>query len=220
MVNYKEILRLAHEGYSQRQIAIGVGNSRNTVSEVLDAAKVHCIAWSLDESVTNEQLESILFPDRHTVTGEYPEPDFAHIHAELAKPKVTLTLLWNEYVHKAESLGKKPNMTTQFGDKYRAWARITKATMRIHHKPGEAMEMDWAGQTLPIYDSVTGDVTPAYLFVAVLPCSSYAYVEACPDMRLENWLICHIHAYEYFRGVARLLIPDNLKTGVMKKHPL
>lgn len=216
MVNYKEILRLAHEGYSQRQIATNVGNSRNTVSEVLDAAKAANIAWPPEESVTNEQLGAILFPNRHTAENLYLEPDFAYIHTELAKPKVTLTLLWNEYVHKAESLGKKPYMTTQFGDKYRAWARITKATMRIHHKPGDAMEVDWAGQTLPIYDSVTGEVTPAYLFVAVLPCSGYAYVEACSDMKLENWLTCHVHAYEYFGGVPRLLIPDNLKTGVTK----
>lgn len=107
-------------------------------------------------------------------------------------------------------------MTTQFGDKYRKWAQVTKATMRIHHKPGDVMEVDWAGQTLPIYDSVTGEITSAFLFVAVLPCSGYAYAEATADMKLENWLDCHVHAYEYFGGVTRLLIPDNLKTGVTK----
>ena len=88
--------------------------------------------------------------------------------------------------------------------------------MRIHHKPGDAMEVDWAGQTLPIYDSVTGESYPVYLFIAVLPCSGYTYAEATSDMKLENWLNCHIHAYEYFGGVTRLLIPDNLKTGVIK----
>lgn len=143
-------------------------------------------------------------------------PDFAYIHKELAKPKVTLTLLWDEYRQKAEALGKRPYMPTQFGDKYRAWARVTKATMRIHHKPGDAMEVDWAGQTLPIYDSVTGESYPVYLFIAVLPCSGYTYAEAISDMKLENWLNCHIHAYEYFGGATRLLIPDNLKTGVIK----
>lgn len=107
-------------------------------------------------------------------------------------------------------------MTTQFGDKYRKWARVTKATMRIHHKPGDALQVDWAGQTLPIYDSITGEITPAYMFVAVLPCSGYTYVEVTADMKLENWLECHIHAYEYFGGVTRLLIPDNLKTGVTR----
>lgn len=216
MVNYKEILRLSAEGNSQRQIAAGSGNSRNTVIEVLESAKSHNVTWPLDGSVTNEQLEAILFPNRYASDNAYLAPDFAYIHKGLAKPKVTLTLLWDEYRQKAEALGKRPYMPTQFGDKYRAWARVTKATMRIHHKPGDAMEVDWTGQTLPIYDSVTGEEFPAYLFIAVLPCSGYTYAEATSDTKLENWLNCHIHAYEYFGGATRLLIPDNLKTGVIK----
>lgn len=105
-------------------------------------------------------------------------------------------------------------MSTQFGDKYRSRARITKATMRINHKPGETMQVDWAGGTIPYYDSVTGEEYKAYLFVAVLPCSGIIYVEACTDMKQENWLLCHVHAYEYFGGVTKILVPDNLKTGV------
>ena len=84
-------------------------------------------------------------------------------------------------------------MTTQFGDKYRAWAKITKATMRISHKPGEIMEVDWAGNTLPVYDSVTGETIPIYVFVAVLPCSCFNYAEGCTDMTQGNWLACHVH---------------------------
>ena len=216
MVNYKEILRLSHEGYSQRQLESSLHCSRHTIREVLTAAKANGITYPLDDSFSNEQLEAILFPNRYASDNAYLAPDFAYIHKELAKPKVTLTLLWDEYRQKAETLGKCPYMPTQFGDKYRTWARVTKATMRIHHKPGDAMEVDWAGQTLPIYDSVTGESYPVYLFIAVLPCSGYTYAEATSDTKLENWLNCHIHAYEYFGGVTRLLIPDNLKTGVIK----
>ena len=72
------------------------------------------------------------------------------------------------------------------------------------------------GNTLTIWDSITGESAPAHLFVAVIPCSGYAYVEACSDMKLGNWLMCHANAYAYFGGVTRLLIPDNLKTGVTK----
>ena len=78
------------------------------------------------------------------------------------------------------------------------------------------MQVDWAGNTLDIHDPITGEISKAYLFVAVLPCSCYAYAEVCDDMKLENWLMCHVHAYNYFGGVTRLLIPDNLKTGVSK----
>ena len=216
MVNYKEILRLLHKGYSQREIERSLHTSRRKIREFLDAAAHRNITWPLEEDVTNEQLEAILFPERYSAASTYLEPDYACIHSELAKRGVTLTLLWDEYRRKAEFLGKKPYMTTQFGDKYRAWARITKATMRIHHKPGDAMQVDWAGDTLSIHDSVTGEITPAYLFIAVLPCSCYVCAKATADMKLENWLLCHVHAYEYFGGVTRLLIPDNLKTGVTK----
>lgn len=215
MVDYKEILRLSSQGTKQRQIAASLGSSRNTVSEVLETANTKGIKWPIEDDVSNEDLQSILFPEKYASTSGYMEPDYEYIHAELAKPGVTLTLLWTEYNEKCISAGKRPYMTTQFGDKYRRWARITKATMRIHHKPGDAMEVDWAGQTMPVYDAVTGETTAAYLFVAVLPCSCYAYAELCRDMKQENWLMCHANAYSYFGGVTRLLIPDNLKTGVI-----
>lgn len=215
MVDYKEILRLSSQGAEQRQIAASLGSSRNTVSKVLETANIKGIKWSIKDDVSNEDLQSILFPEKYASTSGYMEPDHEYIHAELAKPGVTLTLLWTEYNEKCISAGKRPYMTTQFGDKYRRWARITKATMRIHHKPGDAMEVDWAGQTLPVYDAVTGEATATYLFVAVLPCSCYAYAELCRDMKQESWLMCHAHAYSYFGGVTRLLIPDNLMTGVI-----
>ena len=103
------------------------------------------------------------------------EPDYAYIHRELAKTGVTLTLLWEEYCRTCHESGRTPYMSTQFGDKYRKWARITKATMRITHKPGDAMEVDWAGDTIPVFDPVTGEADGVYLFVAVLPCSCYVY---------------------------------------------
>lgn len=65
MVNYKEILRLANEGTSQRQIAESVRSSHHTVREVLDVAERLGIHWPLEESSGNEQLGSILFPNRH-----------------------------------------------------------------------------------------------------------------------------------------------------------
>ena len=77
------------------------------------------------------------------------------------------------------------------------------------------MQVDWAGDSIPVQDPVTGEQSAAYLFVAVLPCSYYTYAEACDDMKTENWLNCHVHAFDYFGGVARLLIPDNCKTATL-----
>ena len=77
------------------------------------------------------------------------------IHRELARPGVTLTLLWEEYCVKYHETGRKPYMSTQFGERYRHWVRITKATIRIQHKSGDALQVDWAGDAVPIHDPVT-----------------------------------------------------------------
>ena len=127
MVDYREILRLSDQGYSQRQIETSVGSSRHTISEVLETANAKGIKWPLEDDVSNEDLQGILFPEKYASTSGYMEPDYERIHAELAKPGVTLTLLWAEYNEKCISTGKRPYMMTQFGDKYRRWARITES---------------------------------------------------------------------------------------------
>ena len=216
MVDYREILRLKSLRYSNADIAKCVHSSRNTVQEVLSIAEALRVRWPLTDDVTNQSLQALFYPGRNKQNEERMIPDYPKIHTELAKKGVTLTLLWTEYCSEARAAGKIPYMSTQFGDNYRKWARITKATMRITRKPGDTMEVDWAGATLNIYDPVTGAITPGYLFVAVLSCSLYVYAEVCPNMKQEAFINCHIHAYEYFGGVTRLLIPDNLKTGVTK----
>lgn len=220
MVNYREILRLISLDHNYTRIAEVIHSSRNTIREVDKLAKEKGLSWPLDDELTNPKLYELLYPERLEKAQVYLEPDCAYIHSELAKKGVNLTLLHVEYKAKCAETGRVPYQYTQFCDIYRSWAVKSRATMRIHHKPGDAMEVDWAGGTLPVTDPVTGETMPAYLFVAVLPCSCYAYAELCSDMQSENWLLCHVHAYEYFDGVPRLLIPDNLKTGVTKNTRL
>ena len=216
MIDYREILRLQNLGHSQRNIALEVQSSRNTVAEVINAARIARVTWPLDDDVTNAEVQQLLFPGKYPDSPVYVMPDFPYMHRELAKPNVTIGLLYSEYCTKVIDEGGIPYKHTQFYDKYHRWAQVTKATMRISHKPGDAMQVDWAGDPLYITDSVTGEEYPAYIFVAVLPCSWYTYAEACLDMKSENWLLCHAHAYTYFGGVPRLLIPDNTKTATTK----
>jgi len=88
--------------------------------------------------------------------------------------------------------------------------------LRQEHPPGEKGFIDWAGATIPVHDAVTGEVWPASLFVMVLGASSYTYAEATRDQQLTSWLSSHMHAFEYFGGVPRLLVPDNPRTGVSR----
>ena len=216
MVNYREILRLQSLGHNITQIANAIHASRHTVRDVEKLADEKGIRWPLSDELTDQKIHELFYPERAARANVYLAPDCEWIHRELARKGVNLTLLWSEYEAKCIAAGRVPYQYTQFCDIYRAWAIKSKATMRIKHKPGDSMEVDWAGGTLPITDPATGIGEPAYLFVAVLPCSCYAYAELCSDMKSENWLLCHVHAYEYFGGVPRLLIPDNLKTGVTK----
>ncbi len=215
MVNYREIIKLKSSDFSNSAIAVNVGSSRNTVAEVIKQAGKHGLEWPLPESLSNQMIEKMFYPERGTNEGR-KLPDFEYIFKELAKPGVTLSLLWAEYCAKCEQEHTIPYQRTQFSDKYRAYALTTKATLRIKHKPGEVMEVDWAGDTIPVTDAASGAVIPAYFFIATLNCSLYCYVEAFPDMKSHNWIEAHVHAYNFFGGVTRILVPDNLKTGVIK----
>lgn len=100
MVNYREILRLHSMGQSQRNIRSAVHCSDHTVRAVVDEAAKRRVQWPLDADVTNADLELLLFPDKYKNVSMYVEPDYQYIHRELAKPGVTLTLLWEEYCQK------------------------------------------------------------------------------------------------------------------------
>lgn len=79
------------------------------------------------------------------------------------------------------------------------------------------MFVDYAGQTVPVQDPKTGNITQAQVFIAVLGASNYTYAEAVSSQALPFWIKAHIHAFEFFKGVAQILVPDNLKTGIT--HP-
>jgi len=186
-----------------------------TISETCKLAKTKGILWPVCESMTNAEIKAILYPERVMETGR-KMPDCAYIHSELAKPGVTLTLLWSEYCEEALQEKLIPYQYTQFCDRYRKFACKTKATMRITRKPGELMEVDWAGDPLHMIDSITGEQIPVYLFVATLPCSLYSYAEACQGMATEYWINAHINSFKFFGGSTRILVPDNTKTAVIK----
>lgn len=203
------------EGISQRTISSSTGHSRNTVSDVVHRAK-NLGVTSLNDTMTNRWLETFLFPEKQAIEKGYFPVDWDGVHKELQKKNVTLTLLHHEYVAEARESGKVPYAYRTFCEKYGNYAKKYKLTMPILRKPGEIMEVDWAGSTLHILDRSIGEMIPAYVFIATLPYSQLSYAEAFLDMKSQSWLIAHIHAFEYFGGVPETLVPDNLKTGVTK----
>lgn len=215
MRDLKRILKLRFENHSQREIARILSVSRNTVRDVFDAQDAVGVYWNVACDLSESQIEEILFP-KNGIDVSYEEPDYAYVHKELLKVGVTLKMLWNEYSSRCMSIHKPYLKYSAFCSNYAKYVKKNKLTMHIKHKPADKMMVDWDGKTMTVHDRALGQDVKAYLFVAVLPFSMFSYVEACPSMDSKNWINCHVHALEYFGGVPRILVPDNLKTGVIQ----
>ena len=215
MTNYKEILRLHSLGINNTRIAESCGCARSTVISTVQRAQEKGIAWDDIRSLGEAEVARKLYPAT-SMGRQYKMPDYEYVHQEMQKSGVTLSLLWVEYCEQCRVNGELPYQSTQFNKYYADFVHKTKATMHLEHKPGETMQVDWAGQTAHIVDTDTGEQLDAYLFVAVLPYSGYAYTEAFLDMKQDAWITAHVNAYRFFGGVTRILTPDNLKTGVIK----
>jgi transposase len=216
MRQIKELLRLKHEHkLSVREIARSCGLPISTVGDYLKRAESVGLNWPLPEELTEEQLVQKLLGGV-TQAGASPParalPDWKQIHQELRRKAVTLQLLWNEY-HQIHPEGYA---YSRFCELYRDWAGTLDPVLRQVHGPGQKMFVDWAGQTVPIHNATDGSLTQGHLFVAVLGASNKTFVEAFPNEQLPCWIAGHVHAYTFYGGVARVTVPDNPKTAVVR----
>jgi transposase len=214
MRKIREVLRLKFEArLGDRQIAAAIGSARSTVQECLRRVREARLAWPLPPELDEEALHARLYR-RQVPLSRTPQPDFAHLHAELKRPGVTRLLLWQEY--KAE----RPDgwQYSVFCDQYRRWLATRDVVLRQNHIPGDKVFVDYAGQTVPVVDRATGEERAAQIFVAVLGASSYTYAQATWTQQLADWLGAHVRALEFFGGVPQAAVPDNLKSGVQKAH--
>lgn len=215
MIKYREILRLRAKGVSMRNIAYSVSCARSTVQRVIRHADGRGLAWLLPENLDDKEIYSILFEPAQ-VTCAKVEPDFERVNRELLRDGVTLMLLWQEYCADCVSTGTEPYQYSAFCHRYRTWADSRHIVSHLNHRPAGVVMVDWAGKTMQTVDRDTGETHKVYIFVACLPYSSYLYAQGFYSMDSEAWLSAHIGAFEYFGGTTPILIPDNLKTGVIK----
>ncbi|SFO17654.1 DDE-type integrase/transposase/recombinase [Proteiniclasticum ruminis] len=165
----------------------------------------------MDEAAFVKNLPTVSTKSRDTT---FKMADYDYVHSELAKPYVTMKLLWEEYVKSCQASGERFYIQTQFRNYYHKYALANKATLILEHKPALSMEVDWAGTNIGYYDDDLGKTCEASLFVSVLPCSQLIYAEPFRDESLPSWIAAHVHAFQYIGGVPKIITPDNLKTGV------
>lgn len=218
MRDVKKVLEMRSQNYSQRQIAVSLKISRDTVRKIFNTADAKNICWSSIQNLNEHDVLKLLFDEEVKLNLSIKQPDFQYIHKELLKSGTTIKLLWEEYADDCRSSQFPFYQYSYFCEKYREFVKKNNLTMHINHKPADKLMVDWNGTTMLVFDRYTGESITAYLFEATLPFSMYSYVRACPSMKISDWIDCHIYAYEYFGGVTRLLVPDNLKTGVISNR--
>jgi transposase len=215
MRRIRQVLQLHFGAHaSTRVIAREVGVGRTTVQDYLTRAGAAGLGWPLGPDLTDEALEQLLFPGPSSKAGarRYPEPDWAALVREMKRPGVTLAILWEEY----NGLHPAAYGYSRFCELFRDFERRLSPTMRQTHVAGHKAFVDYSGKKVPIADPLTGELRMAEIFVAVLGASNLTYAEASWTQTLPDWIASHVRLFRFWGSAPRLLVPDNLKSGVNK----
>ena len=85
MTKYREIIRLTGMGFSQRDIMASCGVAQKTVVKVQKRAEELKLSWPLNESLTDTELQKLMFSKENKVSSNKRMPDYNYIHKELLR---------------------------------------------------------------------------------------------------------------------------------------
>ena len=214
MRQLRHLLRLHHEGVSAREIGRRLGVARSTIQDNLKRAAAAGSAMAIAGECHRRR------PGREAVSARRGSvrpaaarrAGLGRAGAELKRPGVNMMVLWEEYREEhPEGYGY-----SRFCDLLRGFERRLTPVMRQHHVAGDKAFVDYSGKRIGIVDPSTGEIHEAEIFVAVLGASNLTYAEATWTQQLPDWTGAHVRMFRFFGGVPRLLVPDNLKSGVNK----
>jgi transposase len=215
MRRIREVLRLKDEcALPYSQIARALGMSKGSVANYLKLAEAAGLTHQGVAALDDAALVARLQPQHHIVT-KFAVPDFALVHRELKRKGVTLQLLWEEYRETAPGI---PYSRSRFCERYLRFARTLRRSMRQNHVAGEKLFVDYAGQTVPVIDTASGEERRAHVFVAVWGASNFTYAEATWRETKADWIGAHVNALAYAGGVPALLVPDNPKALICEAN--
>ncbi len=92
--------------------------------------------------------------------------------------------------------------------------RAAKAFLTLSFEPGECAQVDWGSYGAVAVGSTSRRL---YFFSMVLCCSRMLYVEFTVSQKMEHFLGCHLNAFEFFGGVPKKIMVDNLKSAVIER---
>ncbi len=215
MSKIRKVIKFHCSGKSNLFISDYLSLSRNTVKKYISLYKVLELSIESIELKTDTELE-LLFsngtsqpinPKLQKLYDYFPKMD-----RELKKVGVTIQHMWELYIA-ANPDGLR---SSQFNVHYKTWSNRVNPVMHMHHKSGDKMYVDYAGKTLAIIDKATGEIKEVQFFVAILGASQYTYAEASLSQQKEDFVTSVENAMRYFGGTPAAIVPDNLKSAVIK----
>lgn len=213
-MDLKQIITLHLDGVSNRRIGAILGIPRNTVNSYMQlfAASGYSLEDLLGFDVT---VLSELFSTHTTVDTERHNElmlYFERITNAPSHPGFTFLYHYQQYVEQAVN----PYSYTQFLEHYRRKYPNEKGSMKLEHVAGEELFIDFAGKKLHLVNKNTGELIPVEVFIAILPCSHYTYVEACMSQKRGDLIACCARALHFYGGVPKAIVSDNLKSAVTR----
>jgi transposase len=187
---YVEIELLRKHGMSLRKIAEQVGCAVNTVRSHLEAD-----TWPRYQRNKLRVTKLSAFVDylRERQAAAHP----AWIPATVLLREIkALGYLGSHSQLRAHMHGLKPTGPMD-------------PVVRFETAPGEQMQVDWV--------EFRKGRNPLYAFCATLGYSRASFVEFVTDMKVETLIACHNHAFDYFGGIPRRALYDNMKTVVIER---
>ncbi len=212
----KSILKLRDADLSMNQIQQLTGTSKGTVNTIIQKAVKATVSGEKAQALSDDELLAIIYPGLRKEERIVDCPDFESLRNELAKPVVNVQLLWEEY----HELHPQSMKRSSFYEYIKAAGPPEEPKVSMHQVPkgGERLFIDYSGLRANYFDKESGKEVIVELFVANWAASSYMYVEASPSQKQEDWIASHVRAFKFFGHTPTYLVPDNLKSGVIKAN--
>jgi len=212
VVDIREILMHMQKGTSQRQIAELLGINRRTVKKYKAWAEAHELLGS--ELPPLEELQAILgqsMPETEPPQNKSTVEPYRGKIEQWVKEKVEVKAMHE----RLKEQGYEGSYMAVYRFVRRLKGQPLRATVRVERAPGEEAQVDF-GYAGKMIDPETGRLRRTWAFVMLLSWSRHQYVEFVFDQKVETWLTCHRHAFEYFGGVPERVVIDNLKAAIVK----
>ena len=216
MSKVKQLLQLHKSGTSNRQIAKMLKISRDKVNELIKTANSDPIGIDGLLKLDDPVLDKRLHPGNPAYSDERMDvflkllPDFIE---KLNMRHVTRYMLWEEYKEEYPNGYSRAQFYFHLKQNLKA---LKVPTTVLKHEPGLELYIDFAGDTLSYIDADTGEIIKVQTFVSTLACTDYAFAMCVPSQKIEDFLYALSCALEFYGGVPKIVVPDNLKSAVVQ----